>query len=50
MSRFISDEVHESSWRIVSASIGYGDDFTSAFRKEIQLCITINKTYQYAQT
>ena len=30
MNRFTSDQVYQSSWRITSASIGYGDNFTSA--------------------
>ena len=48
MSRFTSDQVHESSWRIVSASVGYVDDFTSAFTKQYMDSV-INKAYQYAQ-
>ena len=30
MNRFTSDQVYQSSWRIVSSSLGYCDNFTSA--------------------
>ena len=34
MNRFKSDQVNESLWRIVSASVGYDDNFSRAFTKQ----------------
>ena len=34
MSRFTSYQVYQSSWRVVSTKVGYGDDFTCVFTKQ----------------
>ena len=42
MNRFTSDQVYQSSWRIVSASVHYGNDVTSAFTEQYMNSIMNN--------